>query len=147
MKKLILAVFLVASTLLTKPQLLVADNIEPTTMSVDQQIDYFSSLYGGDSRVIKRVMQCESNGDHSTVGDGGLSNGIFQFQKPTFNRMEKVFGEDLDYESQYDQVKLGVWALSNPKYAKEWTTYVAIQNGGEYTFYSKQLKKHFVVKC
>jgi hypothetical protein len=52
----------------------------------------------------------------------------------------------LDYNSAHDQAKLGMWAISQG-YGNEWTAYVAIKNGGVYKFYSRQLKKNFVVKC
>lgn len=126
-----------------------ADNtkINPLDLTPEQQVIYFSELYGGDYRIALKVMECESGGSHKTIGDGGLSNGIFQFQKSTFLRMEKEFGEDLNYTSQFDQIKLASWALANPKYQNEWTAFVAIEKGGKYAFYSSQLKKHFVVFC
>jgi hypothetical protein len=62
-------------------------------------------------------------------------------------RMSKIYGEELDYDSQFDQLKLGIYALSKPELAREWSTYVAIKKGGTYSFYSKQLKQNFTVKC
>lgn len=121
--------------------------INPLDLSVKDQIIYFSNLYGGDSQIAIRVMECESGGNHKTSGDGGRSNGIFQFQKSTFLRMEKEFGEDLNYSSQYDQIKLASYALSKPELAREWTTYVAIQKGGSYSFWSSQNQRHYTVKC
>ena len=50
--------------------------------------------------------------------------------------------EGLDYTSEYDQLKVGTYAMAHPELAKEWTTYVAIQKGGTYSFYSKINKKH-----
>lgn len=148
MKKTIIGLFILVSTLLYQPEVLVADdNVPVTSRSVEGQIAYFSELYGGDAKIISKVMECESGGDHSVKGDGGRSTGIFQFQKETFNRISKAFGEKLDYNSKFDQIKLGTWALSNPDYAKEWTTYVAIQKGGKYSFYSRQMKRHYTVYC
>lgn len=121
--------------------------INPRDLSIEGQVIYFSNLYGGDSDITLKVMECESSGKHSVVGDGGRSKGIFQFQKSTFERMERDFGEDLDYTSQFDQVKLASWALSQPELAREWTTYVAIQKGGTYSFWSSQMQRHYVVKC
>ena len=115
-------------------------------MSLPTQINYFADLYGVDSRVVSKVIDCESNGIHESVGDGGRSKGIGQFQEATFLRMEKKLGEDLNYNSSYDQVKLLTYAISQG-WGREWTTYRAIQNGGKYSFYSKQLKKHFTVYC
>ena len=61
--------------------------------------------------------------------------------------MEKDFGEDLNYESQFDQIKLASWSLSQEKYAREWSIYRAIKNGGKYSFYSRQLKRNFTIYC
>jgi hypothetical protein len=122
-------------------------HINPLDLSKEQQVVYFSDLYGGDSQIALSVMECESSGSHSAKGDGGRSNGIFQFQKSSFERMEKDFGEDLNYTSEYDQIKLASWALANPKYQREWTSYRAISNGGKYSFYSSQMKRHYTIYC
>lgn len=121
--------------------------INPLELSVIDQITYFSNLYGGDPQVAVRVMECESGGKHSTVSDRGYSRGIFQFQKSTFERMAKAYGEVLDYNSQYDQVKLASWALAQPKYQNEWTTFVAIKSGGKYSFWSSLNQKHYIIYC
>ena len=121
--------------------------INPLDLTPIEQIEYFSTMYGGNPAIAIKVMECESNGNHKTSGDGGRSNGIFQFQKSTFLRMEKEFGEDLDYTSQFDQIKLGSWALAQPRLAREWTTYVAIKNGGKYSFWSSQMQRHYTVYC
>lgn len=130
-----------------KPKLTDEAIINPLDLTPTQQVIYFSELYGGNPTIALKVMDCESNGNHKTSGDGGRSNGIFQFQKSTFLRMEKEFGEDLDYTSQYDQIKLASWALAQPKKAREWTTYVAIEKGGKYSFWSSQNNRHFTVYC
>lgn len=121
--------------------------INPLDLSTTEQVIYFSNLNGGDAEVALKVMECESGGNHSAKGDGGRSNGIFQFQKSTFLRMEKMLGEDLNYDSKYDQIKLASFALSKPELAREWTAFVAIEKGGKYAFWSRQLNKHFVVYC
>ena len=121
--------------------------INPLDLTPEQQVIYFSDLYGGDYKVALKVMECESGGNHKTSGDGGRSNGIFQFQKSTFLRMEKEFGEDLNYSSQYDQIKLASYALSKEELAKEWTTWVSIQNGGKYSFWSSQNNRYYTVYC
>lgn len=127
----------------------IADPIEivnPVNLTSEQQIAYFSQLYGGDADMITRMMMCESGGKHSAVGDGYRSHGIFQFQQPSFERMEEAFGEDLNYQSSFDQIKLATWAISNG-YGREWTSYRAIMNGGRYSFYSNQLHQHFTIYC
>jgi len=120
--------------------------VDIRTESIEKQVEYFTNLYGGDIAVNLKVIECESNGIVTTIGDSGRSYGLAQFQKPTFNWMAKEFGEELDYKSPYDQIKLMTWAISKG-YGSNWTTYVAIKHGGTYKFYSSQLKKHFIVKC
>lgn len=147
LKKIIALCLILPLVAFAKPKLTEELEINPLDLSPEQQVTYFSNLYGGDSRVALSVMKCESSGSHSAKGDGGRSNGIFQFQKSTFERMEKDFGEDLNYTSRYDQIKLASWAIANPKYQNEWTAYRAIENGGKYSFYSSQMKKHYTVYC
>ena len=110
-------------------------------------IETFSKKFGADPKIVKAVVRCESGGDHKTIGDGGHSKGVLQFQEETFYRMADKFGEDLDYTSKYDQIKLGTWALAQEEYASEWTTYVAITHGGKYSFYSRQNKRHYTIYC
>lgn len=132
------------------PKPIVAEPVQiivPSELTVDEQISYFSNLYQADETLIRKVIDCESGYNHNSSSDNGYSNGIMQFQEATFLRMSKLFGEELDYNSKFDQLKLGIWALSKPELAKEWTSYVAIKNGGVYKFYSRQLKKNFVVYC
>jgi len=123
---------------------------EPLVISpelpLEKQVELFTLVYGGDVELNKKVIKCESNGKQTAVGDSGLSRGIAQFQKPTFDRLSKKFGEELNYNSSYDQLKLMVWSIANG-YGSNWTAYRAIKNGGTYSFYSKQLKKHFTVTC
>lgn len=117
---------------------------------VKEQIEYFSGIYGVDSKLVSKVIECESGGDHKVVGDGGRSKGIAQIQKPTWIDLEQKFNvehkEDLNYMSQFDQLKLTTWSIANGE-GSRWTAYRAIKNGGRYSFYSRQLKKHFVVYC
>lgn len=146
----IMLAFTLITSLLVSPTKAIAEPTEivnPVNLTVEQQVEYFSELYQADVILVKKVIGCESSWNNSASGDNSLSNGIFQFQKSTFYRMAKILGEELDYTSQYDQVKLGTYAMSKPELAREWTAYVAIQNGGTYSFYSKQLQKHFTVVC
>lgn len=146
-KKIIALSLILPLVAFAKPKSTDELQINPLDLPVQQQVIHFSNLYGGDSRITLSVMECESSGSHSAKGDNGRSNGIFQFQKSSFERMERDFGEDLNYTSRYDQIKLASWALANPKYQREWTAYRAIANGGKYSFYSKQLNRHFTVYC
>ena len=142
----IIAFLLIVVPLVAFAKPLTTKELEIKELSISMQIDYFAVLYGIDSSVVSKVIQCESEGKVTAMGDGGRSYGIAQFQKETFLRMEKKLGEDLNYDSAYDQIKLLSFAISEG-WGNEWTTYRAIQNGGKYSFYSKQLKKHFTVIC
>jgi hypothetical protein len=124
--------------------------VNPVDLTVYEQVEYFTNIYGGDTSINNKIMYCESRGNHGAVSDGGRSNGIMQFQKPTFDWMEKEFygeyQEHLNYKSSLDQIKLFTWAMSKG-YGRNWTAYRAIMNGGKYSFYSNQLKKYFTVTC
>ncbi len=115
-------------------------------MSAKEQVWYFSDLYSVDYKLIDKVIECESEYKNNVCGDSGKSCGIGQFQKTTFNDLSKKMGEQLDYYSEHDQIKLLTWSIANG-YGKNWTAYRTIKNGGVYSFYSKQLKQHFTTYC
>lgn len=146
LKKTIL--FCVVVSLLAFSTKVIAEPVEIKTpnLTIEQQITYFSELYGADTDIVEKVIQCESRGKVDAVGDNGRSIGIAQFQKPTFKMLSDKLGEELDFNSSHDQIKLLSWSIANG-YGKNWTAYRAIQNGGTYSFYSNQLKKHFKVTC
>lgn len=146
LKKTIL--FCVVVSLLAFSTKVIAEPVEIKTpnLTIEQQITYFSELYGADTDIVEKVIQCESRGKVDAVGDSGRSIGIAQFQKPTFKMLSDKLGEELDFNSSHDQIKLLSWSIANG-YGKNWTAYRAIQNGGTYSFYSNQLKKHFKVTC
>jgi len=146
-KKIIVLGLILPLVVFAKPKLTEELHINPLDLDPQQQVVYFSNLYGGNPDIALKVMDCESSGSHSAKGDGGRSNGIFQFQKSSFERMEKDFGEDLNYTSQYDQIKLASYALASKKYQNEWTSFRAIMNGGKYSFYSSQMKRHYTIYC
>ena len=66
---------------------------------------YYSDLYGSDYNLVMSVLDCESD-FRMVPGDGGRSFGIGQFSKETFARHSKLLGENLDYYSKHDQIKL-----------------------------------------
>lgn len=127
-----------------------AVELEIINLPYTMQADYFSNFFGVDSRIVNKVLECESSYDHTAKGDGNRSKGIAQFQEPTWKWMEakyyKEYGEHLDYKSSHDQIKLTAYAISKG-WGNNWTSYVAIKKGGTYSFYSNQLKKHFTVYC
>lgn len=145
----IMLVFTLIASLLVSPTKAIAEPTEivsPTDMTIEGQINYYSELYDVDSGIINKVIQCESRGNVNAVGDGGRSRGIAQFQEPSFNRLSRLMGEELEYTSPHDQIKLMVWSIANG-YGREWSAYRALMNGGIYSFYSSQLQKHFTVVC
>lgn len=144
-KKIIL-VCVIASLLLISTKAIAEPVVISPDLPLEKQVELFTLVYGGDVELNKKVISCESNGKQTAVGDSGLSRGIAQFQKPTFDSLSKKFGEELNYNSSYDQLKLLVWSIANG-YGSNWTAWRAIKNGGTYSFYSNQLKKHFTVTC
>ena len=124
--------------------------LEIPEQSYAMQIDYFSALYGTDSSIVKKVVECESNFNPNASGDGHHSKGIAQFQKPTWDYLlgeyQKQYNEELDYKSSYDQIKLLAISIDEG-YGNRWTSYRAIKNDGKYFFYSSQMKRHYIVTC
>jgi len=114
--------------------------------SYEQQITYYSELYGADPKVTLAVARCESGFSQKAIGDQKRAVGIYQYHLATFQRHSKLKGEELDRTSAHDQIKLATWAIANG-YGNEWTAYRAIKNGGTYSFYSKLLGKHYTAHC
>lgn len=138
---------MIITSLLSNATKVIAEPLEiGYEVSYEVLVENFTLLYGGNVSLNKAIIGCESQWNPRALGDGGRSYGLFQYQKASFDRMAKAFGEELDYYSPYDQIKLGVWSINNG-YASEWTSFRAIQNGGKYSFYSKQLGKSFTVYC
>lgn len=129
---------------------LTTKELEIPELPYTMQIDYFANLYGADSSIVKKVVECESQWNEDALGDGGRSYGLGQFQKQTWNALvdeyQKQYNEELNYKSSHDQLKLLTFSISEG-HGSHWTAYRAIKNGGTYKFYSNQLKKNFIVKC
>ncbi len=116
--------------------------------SAKELVNYYAIYYKQDPALLQKVAGCESNYNQKLKGDNGLATGIFQYHKGTWESFSKLLGEELDINSVNDQAKLTAFIFTNyPKLKIHWTTYTAIKNGGTYSFYSKLLKKSFVVKC
>lgn len=120
--------------------------------SIVEIIDEVAPLFGQDPALISKISYCESKHNKNAIHDGGYGKGVAGFHKSTFNRYNKMYfkeyGEWLNYDSSYDQLKLMSYAFSKGEASRlEWTTYRAYKNGGTYSFYSKLLKRYFTVIC
>ncbi len=111
-------------------------------------VTHFANEYGVNPKVALAMMKCESGGKQNVApGDGGRAVGLFQYHNETWIRLsKKYFGEVLDKQSGFDQAKVTAAAIAGGD-GDEWTTYVAIMNGGEYTFYSRLMQNTYTVRC
>lgn len=125
--------------------------VEAKELSDKEYIKLYAKEFGVDSELLYDVMMWESSGK-KVVGDGGRSFHEFQWQKPTWELYQKMYSQEFgetkfDINSLHDQIKLTAYAFSKGEPARNmWTVYRAIKNGGTYSFYSTQLKKHYTVK-
>lgn len=90
-------------------------------------IDYFAKKYNIDKTMFLKVAKCESKLNPKAIhyndgGKGKHSVGIFQFQEKTFLTWEKKLGEDLNYGSAFDQIKLASFMWSKGQ-QNQWSCY------------------------
>jgi hypothetical protein len=112
MKKILLwlVIFITATALLL---IFGADRVSYARAEVVDLPTRFAELYGSNPQIVKKVIECESGGKMSAVGDSGHSRGIGQFQASTFDRMSLKLGEELNYDyilvkqAIYDYIFLG----------------------------------------
>lgn len=79
--------------------------------------------FGADPALIIDILECESAGRYNVVGDDGVSFGIAQFQKTTFDTLKrKARMPWLNWKNPIHQMRLLNWALDNG-YGKHWTCY------------------------
>lgn len=145
MKHLFITTFVLTLCLfITNPlQIAQADEQKNTTKEL---VTKYAQVYNVNSKVMLAMMRCESSGNQSAIGDGGRAKGIYQYHTGTWERIEDKLGKDMDINSEHDQVHMTAYALSQGM-GSQWTSYVAIKNGGTYSFYSKLMKQHYTVKC
>jgi hypothetical protein len=125
---------------------IVVEQVEELNLTPVEYATIYANHYGIDEGVFKKVMWCESRNNPDAVGDNGKAKNVMQFHKPTFDSYAKKLGEDLDYNSYHDQIKVAAYMFSIGE-AKQWTAYRAIINGGTYSFYSSSLGKHYTATC
>jgi hypothetical protein len=87
------------------------------SMSVPELIEYLAPENAAE---LKKVAYCESRYNPQAVGDHGLAKGILQFHQGTFNTYSNQIGEQLQYESTYDQIKVANY-MWNKGQAHQWT--------------------------
>lgn len=92
-----------------------------------QYADKYAQQYQIDASVFKKVMWCESSNRPDAIGDNGKAVGVMQFHKETFDEQSKLLGEELDYNSTKDQIKLASWMFSKNKQS-HWTCYNKVTN-------------------
>ncbi len=120
----------------------------PIPHDVKGMIVYYGGQYGAEIPLLDKMAFCESTYNPKAVGDSGRAHNVYQYHEATFYSHAKLMGEKLNYKSAHDQIKLTAWiSVNHPDKLRAWTSYRAIKNGGTYSFYSKQLKKHYTVKC
>lgn len=120
----------------------------PIPNDVKGMIVYYGEQYGAEIPLLDKMAFCESTYNPKAVGDGGRALSVYQYHKETFYSHAKLMGEELNYNSAHDQIKLTAWiSVHHPDKLRAWTSYRAIKNGGTYSFYSKLLKKHYTVVC
>ena len=148
MKQLIMITFVLTLCLfITNPlQIAQAEQSITTEYSTTELIKKYAQVYNVNSKVMLAMMRCESSGNQSAIGDGGRAKGLYQYHTGTWERIEKKLDKDMDINSEHDQIHMTAYALSQGM-GSQWTSYVAIKNGGTYSFYSRLMKQHYTVKC
>lgn len=106
----------------------------------NEVIERYATEYAIDPNLLYSIIKCESHFNQNAVGLAGEVT-MAQFLPKTFEGQAKKMGEQLDIKSYHDTIKLTAYSLSIGD-GKLWTTYRAIQNGGEYTFVDRNGKQH-----
>lgn len=115
--------------------------------SIPDLFTKYSTQYGISEQLIKKVANCESSFSPKAINHSDNSQGLMQFQPQTFyTYAKKISIANPSIWNADQQVHVAAYMFSIGQ-GKQWTTYRAIQNGGSYTFYSKQLKKWITVYC
>ncbi len=122
--KTIIAVLVFASLLGYQPQ---RTDAEPQVILTPKE---YISLYASNKAIEKELLlvaKCESNfkptaTHHNDGKKGSTSYGIYQYKIGTFEYFSKLMGENLDYYSYHDQIKLTAWIFANrPDLKKHWS--------------------------
>lgn len=128
--KILVCLLLPLVVLMPKP--VIAEPIEiPRVLTVEETIHKYSQIYNIDENMFLSVAKCESklNPNAINYNDGGIgkhSVGVLQYQESTFYYWASVLGEQLDYYSYNDQIKLGAYMFSKGQ-GNQWTCYRKIK--------------------
>jgi hypothetical protein len=115
-------------TFVNLPVLAIAPDVALKDKPIPQIVEHFAKEYKTSPTLLVKVMNCESSGRQSAVGDSGKARGIFQFHKPTWDRFTDLMGETLDRENAVDQAKVASWAFAHG-YQSHWTCYRTVMKG------------------
>lgn len=113
-------------------------------------LTYFADQYKTSAEDLIKVAMCESGfneGAHNKEDPNGGSFSFMQFQLPTFNQYAKKINiENHNIENKVHVAQVSSYMFSIGE-GKQWTTYRALKNGGEYTFFYKPKNKYITVYC
>lgn len=74
--------------------------------------------------MVRQIIDCESGGDETQVGDGGLAKGIVQYHEETFYRhCRKARFTNCDWLNSKQQVRGLRYCLTEGNCGKEWSCY------------------------
>lgn len=108
--------------------------VDTESMTINEIVDYIAPQYNQNAWLIYNICKAESDFDSNADHDSGKGKGICGIHKSTFEYWEKKFGIDLNYNSDFDQIKMTTIAFSNGSlYRNQWSTYVRYKNYGVFT--------------
>lgn len=124
MKKIILFILFLSLNILFVPP---HKEAYSRTLTPREFVSIYSKQFNISENQLLRTAICESKLKPNAInyndgGKGRHSFGILQFQESTFLTWEKKLGEDLDYYSYQDQIKLGAFMFSKGQ-QKQWTCF------------------------
>jgi hypothetical protein len=136
-----LSVIMIKPTYATAPEMTQEEQVKQfASTGYRSMVDYIAPQYNQDPWLIYNICNAESNFNPNANHDGGRGKGICGIHKSTFEYWEKQFGVDLNYNSDFDQIKMTSIAFSKGSlYRNQWSTYVRYVTYG--VFHKYQIKK------
>jgi hypothetical protein len=84
-------------------------------------------VHAADAALLIDILECESAGRYNVVGDDGVSVGIAQFQRVTFDTLKrKAHHREWQWKNPVHQMRLLNWAIDHG-YGRLWTCYRKIK--------------------